>query len=248
MGVMDTNDLLTREPPADDVAALRAHRKGQTALGYRIWGALRWGMLGDGHISARDPGRPDHLWLLRYGVPYSEATVDDLVLVDPDGGIADGEGFINTAAYCIHHPILAIRPDVVSAAHIHTPYGTPWSAFVEPLRMVSQESCSFVGNQGVWDDETVDVKDVEDGRRLAAGLGEVRLGILRNHGLITMGASVAEAVGFFAIAERAAEANVKARDGGKTISDVSAKAVYDDGIGLGRRGESAFAWLVKTLL
>lgn len=53
----------------------RAHRKRMCALGYRIFGALRWGMLGDGHISARDPVFPDHFWLFDWGVPFSEATV-----------------------------------------------------------------------------------------------------------------------------------------------------------------------------
>ena len=60
------------------VADERAHRKRMCALGYRIFGALRWGMLGDGHISARDPVFADHFWLLDWGVPFAEATVRQL--------------------------------------------------------------------------------------------------------------------------------------------------------------------------
>ena len=245
---MDIEPFLHREPADDDLEAVRAHRKGQCAVGYRIWGALRLGTIGDGHISARDPERTDHFWLLRYGVPYAEATVDELVLVAPDGSLAEGGGAINWAAYCIHHPLHVARPDLVSAAHVHTPYGTPWSAFVEPLRMVSQESCCFAGDQAVWDDDTLDVVDVDDGHRLAAAVGHARLGILRNHGIVTTGASVAEAVGWFAVAERAAEANVKARDGGKAIDDAKARRLYEGGTGHRARGIEAYRWLARSLL
>ena len=58
------------------VADERAHRKRMCALGYRIFGAMRWGMLGDGHISARDPVFTDHFWLLDWAVPFAQATVD----------------------------------------------------------------------------------------------------------------------------------------------------------------------------
>ena len=110
------------------VEAERAHRKRMCAIGYRIFAAHRWGQLGDGHISARDPERLDCFWLLRYGVPFGQATVADLVLVGPDGTLVDGEGDINPAAYYIHWPVHEARPDIVSAVHTHTPYGTPWSA------------------------------------------------------------------------------------------------------------------------
>src|ERR1044072_3564777 len=99
----------------------RAHRKRMCALGYRIFGALRWGILGDGHISARDPVVPDHFWLLHWGALFSAAPVRELVLVGPAGEVkaphGTATGAVNTAGYNIHHPLLAARPDVVSAAH-----------------------------------------------------------------------------------------------------------------------------------
>lgn len=110
------------------VADERAHRKRMCALGYRIFGAMRWGMLGDGHISARDPELTDHFWLLDWGVPFGAATVHQLVLVGPGGEVKDADGnatgAVNTAGYNIHHPLLAARPDVVSASHTHTAFGT----------------------------------------------------------------------------------------------------------------------------
>jgi ribulose-5-phosphate 4-epimerase/fuculose-1-phosphate aldolase len=68
---------------------VRQRRKREVALGYRILAAQRWGDLGDGHISARDPERTDCFWLLRYGVSYHRARISDLVLVGPDGELVE---------------------------------------------------------------------------------------------------------------------------------------------------------------
>ena len=111
---------------------VRERRKRDVALGYRILAALHWGDAGDGHISARDPERTDCFWLLRYGVSYHQTRIRDLILVGPDGGLVEGVGPINTAAYHIHHPILMARPDAVSATHVHTGWGTPFAAEVRP--------------------------------------------------------------------------------------------------------------------
>ncbi len=71
----------------------RAHRKEMCAVGYRIFGSQRWGQLGDGHISARDPILTDHFWVLGYGIPFHQATVHNLTLVGPDGVGVDGPFF-----------------------------------------------------------------------------------------------------------------------------------------------------------
>ena len=190
----------------------RTARKRAVALGYRILAAQRWGDLGDGHISARDPERADCFWLLRYGVSYHAARVADLVLVGPDGTLVEGQGAINSAAYHIHHPILAARPDAVSATHVHTGWGTPFSAEVRPIEPITQESCLFFEDHAIFDDEEVDVQSVDGGKRIAGALGGNRAIILRNHGLLTVGAEVEDAVGSFVQMERVAEAHMKARN------------------------------------
>ncbi len=194
------------------VEETRRERKRQVALGYRILAAQRWGDLGDGHISARDPERDDCFWMLRYGVSYHEACVRDLVLVGPDGALVEGEGVFNTAAYYIHHPILMARPDAVSACHVHTGWGTPFSAEVRPIQPITQESCIFFEDHAIFDDEEVQVQSVEGGKRIAVALGAKRAIILRNHGLLTVADRVDEAVGSFVLMERVAEAHMKARD------------------------------------
>ncbi|MDH3754639.1 MAG: class II aldolase/adducin family protein [Acidimicrobiia bacterium] len=240
--------------PMDTVRSVddeRTHRKRVCAIGYRIFDAMRWGQLGDGHISARDPEYQDHFWLLDWGVRFGDATVDDLVLVGPDGHVADGRagsrgGSVNTAGYNIQHPVLEARPDAVSAAHTHTAFGTPWSTNVEPFRALSQESCSFVFDQSLFDDEEVEVLSVAGGRRIAATIGATRLCILRNHGLITVGTTVEEAVGLFVMAERVAEVHVKAPNG-RAISDEGAKTAAST-LSTPEVGWRLFHWIARSLV
>ena len=69
--------------------AERLIRKQETALGYRIMASWGWGADGSGHITARDPELTDCFWLLKYGVPFGEATIDDLVLVNDVGEVVE---------------------------------------------------------------------------------------------------------------------------------------------------------------
>jgi ribulose-5-phosphate 4-epimerase/fuculose-1-phosphate aldolase len=232
-----TSELERPAKPIPTAAEIRAQRKRQVALGYRILAAQRWGDLGDGHISARDPERSDCFWTLRYGVSYHAVTLRDLVLVGPDGELVEGEGFINAAAYYIHHPILMARPDVVSATHIHTGWGTPFSAEVRPIEPITQESCIFFEDHAIFDDEEVQVQSVEGGKRIAVALGRHRAIILRNHGLLTVADRVDESVGSFVQMERVAEAHMKAREA-KPISASAARAAQADLVrfGVGRVG------------
>lgn len=219
-------DPAAYEPELADPLALRAHRNRQLALAYRVFGAMGWGSLGDGHISARDPERTDCFWMGRYGVPFRFMTTDDLVLVRPDGTI-EGGGYINMAAYYIHAPVHEARPDIVAAAHCHTPYGTPFSATVSRLEPISQESCAFFDDHEIFDDEEVNIGSTDGGKRIAAAMGGARATILRNHGLLTVGATVDAAVGYFLLMERCAEVQVKA-PGAQPISADMARRVHDD--------------------
>jgi ribulose-5-phosphate 4-epimerase/fuculose-1-phosphate aldolase len=236
----------SHEPSFDDVDAARSHRQQRLVLAYRLFGAMHWGEQGDGHISARDPGRSDAMWLLRYGIPFARAELDDLVLVGPDGSILEGDGEINPTAYYIHAPIHEARPDIVCAAHTHTAYGTPWSACAEAFSMICQEAVAFHDDQALFDDGEVDVQGTDGGKRIAAALGGAKLAILRNHGLLTVGSNVDEAVGWFLMAERVSAVHCKAPRP-QPISDVDA-ARCAAVIGHPRQGWKTFNWAVRARL
>lgn len=237
-------DLDEREPRFDDPFAARLHRKARLVTAYRLFGAMGWGEQGDGHISARDPEQRDCYWLLRYGVPFGDATLGDLVLVGPEGDVLEGDGGINPSAHHIHWPIHAARPDVVCVAHTHTPYGTPWSACAAPFSMICQEALAFFERHSLFDDGEVDVLSVEGGERIARSLGDGRLSILRNHGLLTVGASVDEAMGWFLMAERVAEVHCKA-PAPSPISDEDARRCAVT-IADPATGWHAFNWAIRA--
>ena len=225
-----------------DIEAERLKRKREVALGYRIFASLRWGDLGDGHITARDPEFPDHMWLLRYPVGFERATVDDLVLVAPDGSTADGSE-INMTAYDIHHPIHEARPDVIGVAHTHTPWGTPFSATGRPVEAITQEACTFHNNWAFFDDEEVQILNYNGGERIASALGDAQVGILRSHGLLSTGPSVGETIAAFVTFERVTEALMKAPNA-KPISDEAAAIARED-LAKARSLDVAFRFLVS---
>ena len=222
----------------------RERRKRDTALGYRLFAALKWGDTGDGHISARDPEHTDHFWLLRRDVPFCQATIEDLVLVAPDGSLAEGHGEINLAGFHIHHPLLAARPDVVSACHTHTAWGTPFSAEARTFEPITQEACIFFEDHTLFDDEEVQVQSTQAGARIAEALAEHKAIILRNHGLLTVGPSVAEAVTNFVLMDRVAESHLKARNP-RPISAEAARFARTDLIREGAQAAS-FRFLIAT--
>ena len=227
---------------ATAIEAERLKRKREVALGYRIFASLRWGDLGDGHITARDPEHTDHMWLLRYPVGFERATVEDLVLVRPDGSTVDDEP-INTTAYHIHHPIHAARDDVIGVAHTHTPWGTPFCATGRSIEPITQEACQFIDNWSYFDDEEVQVRSADCGARIATAMGSTNAVLLRCHGLLTTGTSVAETIAAFVTLERVTEALMKAPDA-KPISHEAAIVARDD-LFDHRAQELSFEFLVQ---
>lgn len=101
-----------------------------------------------------------------YGIPFSKITVSDLILVDSQGNTIHGKHpTCNPAGWCIHHMLHEQRPDIVSAAHAHTPYGTTWSAFGKELVPYAQDSCAIYERHVVFDglpliSNTVEAKKV----------------------------------------------------------------------------------------
>ena len=211
-----------QEPFQTDPQLERDRRRRDLALGYNLFAKMRWGDLGEGHITARDPVLTDHFWLLAFGVDFGTATVDDTVLVGPDGSIVNDDRSINITAFHIHHPIHAARPDVIAAAHVHTAYGTPFSTERRVIPPTHQEATVFFEDTALFDDEEVQILGLDGGERIAKALGDASFAILANHGLLTTGPSVATAIAQFVLMERACETVMKA-PGAIPITDTAAR-------------------------
>lgn len=145
------------------------------------------------HISARIPG-PDHHFLLNpFGLRWDEVTASNLVKIDLEGNILDDTPHrINNAGYTIHSAIHAAREDAVCVIHTHTEAGMSVSALEDGLIYTNQDSMMFYGHVAYHEFEGIAL-DLSERERLVADLGDKKVMILRNHGLLTTGRSVADA-------------------------------------------------------
>ena len=124
---------------------------------------------------------------------------------------------MNTAAFAIHSAVHAARPDVIAAAHSHSLYGKAWSSLGRLLDPLTQDACAFYDDHALFDDFTGVVLDQSEGKRIAHALGDRKAVILRNHGLLTVGHSVDEAVWWFVTMERTCQAQLLAEAAGTPI-------------------------------
>ena len=204
-------------PTFTSVEDERQHRKERLAAGFRLFSRFGFDEGVAGHITARDPELEDHFWVNPFGMHFSHIRASDLILVNHNGEVVQGDYRVNTAAFAIHSQVHAARPDVVAAAHSHSTYGRAWSALGRPLDPITQDVCAFYDDHAVFDDYTGVVLDTEEGKRIAHALGDYKAAILRNHGLLTVGHSVDEAVWWFITMERSCQVQLLAEAAGKPV-------------------------------
>ena len=192
----------------------RTHRKQRLAAAFRIFGHFGFDEGTAGHITARDPERTDHFWVNPLGMDFAHIRVSDLLLVNHQGDVVEGDHPVNTAAFVIHGAVHAARPDVIAAAHAHSMYGKAWSSLGRLLDPITQDACAFYDDHDLFDDYTGVVVDHEEGKRIAVALGENKAAILQNHGLLTVGHSVDEAAWWFITMDRSCHAQILAESVG----------------------------------
>jgi ribulose-5-phosphate 4-epimerase/fuculose-1-phosphate aldolase len=195
----------------------RRHRKQRLAAAFRLFGQFGFDEGVAGHITARDPERLDHFWVNPLGMNFKQVRVKDLLLVNHEGEVVEGDWPLNQAAFVIHSQVHAARPDVIAAAHAHSVYGKAWSSLRRPLDPLTQDACAFHGDHAVFDDYTGVVLDLDEGKRLAHALGDTKAVILSNHGLLTVGRSVDEAAWWFITMERTCQAQLLAESAGTPV-------------------------------
>jgi ribulose-5-phosphate 4-epimerase/fuculose-1-phosphate aldolase len=205
---------MTLPPSFASVEEERQHRKVRLAAGFRLFSRFGFDEGVAGHITARDPELLDHFWVNPFGMHFGHIRASDLCLVNHTGEVVEGDRVINQAAFAIHSQIHAARPDVIAAAHSHSVYGKTWSTLARKLDPLTQDACAFYDDHEVFDDYTGVVVDIEEGKRIAHALGEHKAAILRNHGLLTVGHSVDEAVWWFITMERSCQTQLMAEAAG----------------------------------
>ncbi len=196
-------------PTFERVEDERRHRQERLVAGFRILAkeGLTTGVAG--HITVRDPELTDHFWVNPFIMPFSRITVSDLLLVDHDGRVVEGDRTVNAAAFAIHSAIHKAFPHLNGAAHSHAPNGRPWSATGRLIEMTSQDACMFHETQVLFDNFSGVVVDEDEGDRIAEALAAPtpwregnKVAILENHGHLTVGETVDEAIFWFVAFEK----------------------------------------------
>jgi ribulose-5-phosphate 4-epimerase/fuculose-1-phosphate aldolase len=191
------------------------------AAAYRLVALFGWEDLVLTHISMRVPGTEDQFLINPYGVFFDEISASSLVKIDLEGTKVEDSPFpVNAAGFVIHSAIHAARHDAKCVLHTHTLNGVAVAAQHGGLLPISQHSMSVLASIGYHDYEGVALNDAEK-PRLVADLGTANHLILRNHGLLTVGETVADAFVRMYYLETSCAIQVRAQAGGGELIHVS---------------------------
>ncbi|KQN90679.1 aldolase [Sphingomonas sp. Leaf231] len=217
------------------------------AAAYRLVALYGWDDLIFTHLSARVPGPEHHFLINPYDMMFEEITASSLVKIDVAGQpVGDSSHPVNPAGFTIHSAIHMARDDAHAVMHLHTPHGQAVSAMACGLLPHTQTAMIAAHDVAYHDYEGI-ATDLEERERLVVDLGRRHAMILRNHGTLTVGDSVASCFLRLYFLERACEAQVlmlsAGRDGLNTppqgVEGKVAQQSPPAGIGMLARG---LAW------
>lgn len=188
---------------------------------YRLIAHHRWTDFIYTHLSVRIPGPEHHFLINKYGVNFHQMRASDLVRIDLEGRVVEAGDLstrtVNAAGFTIHSAIHMARPDLMCVIHTHTAAGMAVSAMTEGLLPLTQHAMKFYNRIAYHDYEGIAL-DLGERERLVRDLGTHKAMILRNHGLLVGGTSIAEAFHMIYMLERACAAQVAALSCGRPVT------------------------------
>jgi ribulose-5-phosphate 4-epimerase/fuculose-1-phosphate aldolase len=200
------------------------------------------------HISARVPDTDGHFLINPYGVLFRDITASSLVKIDLDGNLVDDtDAEVNPAGFTIHSAVHGARHDAACVLHTHTYAGVAVSSLKDGLQPCNQWSLQF-HKRVVYHDYEGIALNLDERERLVADLGDAKAMILRNHGLLTVGGSVAEAFILMNNLERACRVQVTLLSMGQPVNVVPEEVAqltarqYEGGDSNRRQGHIAREW------
>jgi ribulose-5-phosphate 4-epimerase/fuculose-1-phosphate aldolase len=219
---------------------------------YRLVALYGWSDLVFTHISARVPGPEHHFLINPYGLMFDEITASSLVKVDQQcNKIIESPYPVNPAGFVIHSAVHAAREDIQCVLHTHTKAGIAVSAQKNGVLPISQQSTFVLASLAYHDYEGVAFRDDEK-PRLQADMGHANFLMLRNHGLLTCGKTIADAFLSMYTFENTCQIQIAAQSGGSELTHVNPKII--DGVGQAMKVQSGglggmFVWpsLIRKL-
>jgi ribulose-5-phosphate 4-epimerase/fuculose-1-phosphate aldolase len=214
---MNAPELLTIPSVQDHVSPEEWQARVDLAACYRLVADFGWSDLIFTHITVRVPGTDNQFLINPYGMMFDEITASSLVKIDVHGNKLDDSPFpVNPAGFTIHSAVHAVRHDAQCVLHVHSVNGVAVSAQKNGLLPLSQQSIFVLASLAYHDYEGVALNE-EEKPRLVADLGDKNFLMLRNHGLLTLGATVADAFLNMYVFEAACMIQVRAQAGGELI-------------------------------
>lgn len=207
-----TDKLRNRATPAEHAVRV------DLAAAYRL---IAYFGLDDGiytHISARVPGTEDQFLINPFGMLYRDITASSLVKIDLEGKILDDSPYdVNPAGFTIHSAVHAARHDAVCVLHTHTVAGVAVSSLQNGLQPCNQWALQF-HDRVVYHDYEGIALNLDERERLVADLGpKAKVMVLRNHGLMTLGNTISEAVILMLNLERACKVQMAIQASGEAV-------------------------------
>lgn len=178
------------------------------AAAYRLVALYGWDDLIFTHLSARVPGPEHHFLINPYDMMFEEITASSLVKIDVDGApVGPATHPVNPASFTIHSAIHMAREDATAVMHLHTPHGQAVSAMAFGL-LPHTQTAMIAGHDVAYHDYEGVATDLDERERLVADIGQKNAMILRNHGTLAVGDSVAACFLRLYFLERACQAQV----------------------------------------
>jgi ribulose-5-phosphate 4-epimerase/fuculose-1-phosphate aldolase len=243
---------LPKQSVKDQVTAEEWQARVDLAAAYRLFTVYRWDDLIFTHITARVPGGDEHFLINPYGMLFDEISASSLVKIDLEGRVMLENGYpVNPAGFVIHSAVHEARPDVQCVMHAHTPASIAVSSQKGGLLPLSQQSTFVLPSLCYHEYEGVAV-DADEKQRLVADLGSNTFMLLRNHGMLTVGRSVAEAFLAMYVLESACRIQLMTQSAGSELVPVpdpvlAGAAERSDKATLGMGGALAWPALLRKL-
>ena len=188
----------------ENIQELRDSLKKKLVLACRAFSYFKFDYGFAGHLTIRDPEHKNLYWTNPMAIHFSHVKLSNLILVDHEGNVVEGDYAVNQAGFVLHAAVHQKHPDIVAMCHAHTLYGTTFAALGKKLDPISQDACAFYEDHNVIKEEAGAVAVSENaGFEVANALGNVKAIIHQNHGLISVSKhSIDSAAFWFSALER----------------------------------------------
>jgi len=179
------------------------------------------------HLTLAVPGKPGRYYQIPFGMYWSEVTASCFMEVSYDGELLAGEGEIEQSCLCIHAPIHRAMPEHAAAVfHTHMPFASALTRLEDPrIKPIGQTEAILMKKIAYDMDYAGPAFDPAEGERLAGLIGDKKILFMANHGVATVGSSVAEAYDLLYYIERAAQVQLYAMWSGQKLLEMNPKVI-----------------------